>query len=94
MVVTVLSGQVAIKDLGTVNPPAWAERQLKPNEQIEYSPASLIADVHTVDAPKAVRWREGLLETAGQSFATVVSELNRYTNKQILIADPRVDASK
>ena len=93
VVVTVLSGQVAIKDLGG-SPPAWAERQLKPNEQIEYSPASLIADVHTVDAPKSVHWREGLLETAGQSFVAVVSELNRYTNKQILIADPRVDAKQ
>jgi transmembrane sensor len=92
VVVTVLSGQVAIKDLGG-HPPAWAERQLKPNEQIEYSPASLIADTHSVDAPKSVRWREGLLETAGQSFVTVVSELNRYTNKQILVADPRVDAT-
>jgi transmembrane sensor len=92
VVVTVLSGKVAIKDLAG-HPPAWAERQVKPNEQIEYSPASLTADVHPVDAPKSVRWREGLLETAGQSFATVVSELNRYTNKQILIADPRVDAA-
>jgi transmembrane sensor len=92
VVVTVLSGQVAIKDLGG-HPPAWAERQVKPNEQIEYSPASLIADTHPVDASKSVRWREGLLETAGQSFVTVVSELNRYTNKQILIADPRVDAT-
>jgi transmembrane sensor len=92
VVVTVLRGQVAIKDLGG-HPPAWAERQLKPNEQIEYSPASLIADTHAVDAPKSVRWREGLLETAGQSFVTVVSELNRYTNKQILVADPRVDAT-
>jgi transmembrane sensor len=93
VVVTVLSGQVAIKDLGG-HPPAWAERQVKPNEQIEYSPASLIADTHTVDAPKSVRWREGLLETAGQSFITVVSELNRYTTKQILVADPRVDAAQ
>jgi transmembrane sensor len=92
VVVTVLSGQVAIKDLGG-HPPAWAERQLNRNEQIEYSPAALIADAHPVDAQKSVRWRDGQLETAGQSFVTVVSELNRYTNKQILIADPRVDAS-
>jgi len=94
VVVTVLRGQVAIKDLGIGDaPPAWAERQLKPNEQIEYTPVSLIADVHPVDAAKSVRWREGLLETEGQSFATVISELNRYTNKQISIPDPRVDAA-
>ena len=94
VVVTVLRGQVAVKDLGIGDaPPAWAERLLKPNEQIEYTPVSLIADVHPVDAIKSVRWREGLLETEGQSFATVVSELNRYTNKQISIPDPRVDAA-
>jgi transmembrane sensor len=94
VVVTVLRGQVAVKDLGIGDaPPAWAERMLKPNEQIEYTPVSLIADVHPVDAIKSVRWREGLLETEGQSFATVVSELNRYTNKQISIPDPRVDAA-
>jgi transmembrane sensor len=95
VVVTVLSGQVAIKDLGIgANGPVWTERQLKPNEQVEYTSASLITDVHPVDATKTVRWREGLLETEGQSFSTVVNELNRYTNKQILIADPRVDAAR
>ena len=95
VVVTVLRGQVAVKDLGIGDaPPAWAERLLKPNEQIEFTPVSLIADVHPVDAIKSVRWREGLLETEGQSFATVISELNRYTNKQISIPDPRVDAAR
>jgi transmembrane sensor len=94
VVVTVLKGQVAVKDLGIGDaPPAWAERDLKPDEQIEYTPASLIADIHPVDAAKSVRWREGLLETEGQSFSTVISELNRYTNKQISIPDPRVDAA-
>jgi transmembrane sensor len=94
VVVTVLSGQVAIKEL-TANgvAPAWKERMLRPNEQIEYTQASLITDVHAVAAPKSVRWREGLLETEGQSFATVVSELNRYTTKPILMADPRLEGA-
>ncbi len=95
VVVTVLSGQVAIKDLSVGNsPPAWGERQLRPNEQIEFTSASLIADVRSIDAAKVVRWREGRLETEGLSFSTVVNELNRYSNKQILIADPRVDAAQ
>ncbi|MGH8209254.1 MAG: FecR family protein [Steroidobacteraceae bacterium] len=94
VVVTVLSGQVVVKELATGRAqPAWAQRQLKPNEQIEYTPASVIADVHSTDAPKSVRWREGLLETKGQSFATIVSELNRYSTKRILVADPRIDAA-
>lgn len=94
VVVTVLSGEVEVKELATGGAqPAWAQRQLKPNEQIEYTPASLIADVHPFAAPKSVRWREGLLETEGQSFTAVVSELNRYSTKQILIADPRLESS-
>ncbi len=93
ILVTVLSGQVAVKELTTDGAqPAWTERLLKPNEQIEYTPAALIADVHAVSAPKSVRWREGLLETEGQSFTTIVTELNRYSTKQILLADPRLEA--
>ncbi|MDB6089608.1 MAG: anti-FecI sigma factor, FecR [Gammaproteobacteria bacterium] len=92
VVVTVLSGQVAVKEMetGGAQPP-WAERQLKPNEQIEYTPSSLIADVHPANASKAIRWRDGLLETEGQSFAAIVNELNRYSNKRILVPDQRLN---
>lgn len=94
VVVTVLSGQVAIKELSTGGAqPAWTERLLKPNQQLEYTQASLISDVHTVAAAAAVRWREGLLVTEHQPFTTVVSELNRYTTKPILVADPRLQSA-
>jgi transmembrane sensor len=94
VVVTVLTGRVAVKELTMDGgQPAWTERLLKPDEQIEYTPAALIADVHTVAASKSVRWREGELEAEGQSFTTIVTELNRYTTKQILIADPRLEAA-
>jgi len=94
VVVTVLSGQVAIKELSVGGAqPAWTERLLRPNQQIEYTQASLISDVHTVSAAAAVRWREGLLVTEHQPFTTVVSELNRYTPKPILMADPRLESA-
>jgi transmembrane sensor len=94
VVVTVLSGQVAIKELSVGGAqPAWTERLLRPNQQLEYTQASLISDVHTVSAVAAVRWREGLLVTEHQPFTTVVSELNRYTKKQILVADPRLQSA-
>jgi transmembrane sensor len=94
VVVTVLSGQVAVKELvtGGVHP-AWTERLLRPNEQIEYTQANLISDVHTVSGRKAVLWRQRLLVTEGQSVATVVSELNRYSSKPILMADPRLEGA-
>lgn len=94
VVVTVLSGQVAIKELSVGGAqPAWTERLLRPNQQLEYTQASLISDVHTVSAVAAVRWREGLLVTEHQPFATVVNELNRYTEKPILMADPRLQSA-
>jgi transmembrane sensor len=94
VVVTVLSGQVAIKELSVGGAqPAWTERLLRPNQQLEYTQASLISDVHTVSAVAAVRWREGLLVTEHQPFTTVVSELNRYTPKPILMADPRLQSA-
>jgi transmembrane sensor len=93
VVVTVLSGQVAVQEIEPRGAqPPWAERQIKADEQFEYTPSSLIADVHPIVAPKAVLWREGLLETEGLSFATVVGELNRYSSKRIDIADPRLNA--
>lgn len=93
VVVTVLSGQVAVKELVNKDgQPAWSERELKPNQQLEYTPAKLLSDVHSVDAAKAVLWRDGLLETEGQSFANIVSELNRYSAKPILVPDTRIYA--
>ena len=91
VVVTVLSGQVAIKEFAAGGTqPAWKERKLNSNEQMEYGQTKLIDDVHPTDASKSVRWREGLLETEGQPLTTLVNELNRYSNKPIVIADQRV----
>jgi ferric-dicitrate binding protein FerR (iron transport regulator) len=67
---------------------------VKPNQQIEYTPATLISDVHPVTAANSILWRDGLLELEGQSFTTIVGELNRYSTKQVLVADPRIDASE
>lgn len=94
VVVTVLSGQVAIKELAVAGAlPAWTERQLKPNEQLEYAQASVISDVHSTNGRKSVLWREGLLETKGLSLTAIVGELNRYSTKPILLADPRLNAA-
>jgi transmembrane sensor len=92
VVVTVLKGQVAVGGIAIGSGQAtFSEREVKPNQQVEYTTAGLVNDVHAVDAAKVVRWREGLLDAQGLSFSTVVSELNRYSTKQILVPDSRVD---
>ena len=92
VVVTVLKGQVTVGGVAIGSGEStFSERQLKADEQVEYTMAGLVNDVHPVDATKVVRWRAGLLETQGLSFSTVISELNRYSTKQILVPDSRVD---
>ena len=53
--------------------------------------AGVVNDVHPVDATKVVRWREGCWKPGGFHSALSVSELNRYSTKQILVPDSRVD---
>ena len=88
--VSVLSGTVAVEGLenGVGAPPSW-RRSLTSGQQIEYSPVGLVADVHSVVAPKVIRWRQGMLETQGEPLRDFVSDLSRYTTERIVIADPR-----
>ena len=92
VVVTVLSGTVAVEGgLRANGRPMW-QVQLQANDQIEYTPTGVLPQVHSIVARKAVKWREGFLETEGEPLSTVVGELGRYTTHRILIADPRLSA--
>ncbi len=93
--VSVISGTVGIEGMeyGSGSPAAWS-RRLTSNQQIEYSPEGLVAYVHSVAAPKVIRWRQGMLETQGEPLSALVSDLSRYTTERIVIADPRAAAEK
>lgn len=87
--VSVISGTVAVEALDDrQGVPSWS-RRLTSGQQIEYSPVGLVADVHSIVAPKVIRWREGMLETQGEPLKDFVSDLSRYTSERIVIADPR-----
>jgi transmembrane sensor len=88
--VSVISGTVAVEALddGVDAAPLWS-RRLTSGQQIEYSPVGLVADVHTIVAPKVIRWRQGMLETQGEPLSDFISDLSRYTDERIVIADPR-----
>ncbi len=88
--VSVLSGVVAVEGLddGPGAPPPWS-RHLTSGQQIEYSPVGLVADVHSIVAPKVIRWRQGMLESQGEPLSDFISDLSRYTTERIIIADPR-----
>lgn len=93
--VSVISGTVAVEglDSGSGTTPSWS-RHLTSGQQIEYSPVGLVADVHAVEAPKVIRWRQGMLETPGEPLSDFVSDLSRYTTERIVIADPRAAVQK
>jgi transmembrane sensor len=93
--VSVISGTVGIEGMenGAGSPAAWS-RRLTANQQIEYSPEGLIAYVHSVAAPKVIRWRQGMLETQGEPLSALVRDLSRYTTERIVIADPRAAAER
>ena len=87
--VSVISGVVAVEGLDNgLGAPSWS-RRLTAGQQIEYSPVGLVADIHTIVAPKVIRWRQGMLETQGEPLKDFVSDLSRYTTERIVIADPR-----
>jgi transmembrane sensor len=87
--VSVMSGTVAVEALDDgQGVPSWS-RRLSSGQQIEYSPVGLVADVHSIVAPKVIRWREGMVETQGEPLKDFVSDISRYTTERIVIADPR-----
>ncbi len=89
VLVTVVSGMVSVEGLsGGARTPSWI-RRLTTNQQIEYSPVGLIADVHPARALNVIRWRQGIIETRGEPLSAFVSDLSRYTAQRIVIADPR-----
>lgn len=90
--VTVLEGTVEVRGFAQgPSQPEWT-RRVEANQQIEYRPIGLVAEPHPTDALRAVTWRSGVLQLPeeGASMADVLDELNRYTDKRILIRDPRL----
>ncbi|HEX5776942.1 MAG TPA: FecR domain-containing protein, partial [Caulobacteraceae bacterium] len=46
--------------------------------------------VATADVERAVTWKSGIVEFAGEPLAEAVAEMNRYTDRPIRIADPSI----
>ena len=53
---------------------------------------NLVQPIEPPNIDRLLSWREGLLAFSGESLATVVSEISRYTTVNIEISDPAVRA--
>ena len=92
VVVTVLEGAVEVRGFGQgAARPEWI-RPVTANQQIAYRSIGLVGEPHPTDALLAVTWRSGLLQLPeqGAPLTSLLDELKRYTDKQIIIRDPRV----
>src|SRR5690606_2475966 len=90
VIVTVLEGTVHVRQTARANDSAAWERNLHANERIVFKSIGLISDVHRIDdVQNVVKWREGVMQVRNQPLADVVEELTRYTDRHIIIRDPR-----
>ena len=91
VVLTVLEGTVEVSQQSSSGgtKPAWT-RKLRADEQIVYGTTGLIRDVHAAAGANAARWREGILEFEDESLSNIVADLGRYTDRRIVVRDPRL----
>jgi transmembrane sensor len=60
--------------------------------QIDYDLERRSARIAAVDAQRELGWREGRLEYFDKPLATVIADANRYSERRIEIADPRLES--
>jgi transmembrane sensor len=100
-IVTLTQGSIAVTPDGTANSDvanrdtatgstrrgsAWEER-LQPGEQIEIHAASLTRERRIVDTADVTSWSRGWLVFRGTPLTDALREINRYSDKQVVLAD-------
>jgi len=59
-------------------------------QQMTYWVKGPIDEAHRVDAATTIKWREGILEINDEPLLAVIEELQRYTDRRIVIRDWRL----
>jgi transmembrane sensor len=86
-VVTVEEGQVEIASTPiaqSASPNLW---RVSAGYQLVYAPRSRLASLVTVDSSRELQWRSGELDYVGTSLERVLDDVNRYSNRHIVLAD-------
>lgn len=58
--------------------------------QLVYTPRTQSATLASVDSARALQWRSGELAYAGTSLKSVVEDVNRYSDRHIVLADSTI----
>jgi transmembrane sensor len=83
--VTLLEGRVVVRGMGRAvrQPPL----ELRPNQQLVAIDGDLPI-VRAVDVSRTTAWAEGQIYFTDQALPDAVAEMNRYSARHIVIADP------
>lgn len=66
--------------------------RLKAGQQLIYSHVSHTTDFREVDPRDAIAWRSGELKFLAEPLSEVISTINRYATRKIVIDDPQIGA--
>jgi transmembrane sensor len=89
--VTLVEGRVSVETLGGAAEQGGsvAREDLFPGDRLTVA-AAVPASRSRVDLVKATSWREGQIIFDDDTLAAAVAEVNRYSAKRIVLADPRL----
>ncbi len=91
--VVVTEGRVQVlRDLGTGAADASpAPIELVPGNVVHVSAATPVAQVDVINVARATAWTAGSVEFEEEALADVIRDVNRYTSKEFVIADPALN---
>jgi transmembrane sensor len=75
-----------------VNAPGNAAAEAKAGQQVEYALAERQLSVSSTDTAVATAWRSGVLKFVDEPLRNVVADLNRYSERGIVIEDAGLEA--
>jgi len=67
-------------------------RRIASGESISYTADGTLSDVVLVDPARSMGWRTGRLEYRSEPLSRVVQDVNRYSQKSIVLADEKAGA--
>jgi len=83
-VVVLLEGKVEVVTTISADPEVV---QLKPGQQVAYRPNGKLLELAVVDLEVMNSWAEGRLVFKGDLLKDALTEVNRYSNRKIVLAD-------
>jgi len=86
---TVLRGVVEVSGRANTSNLAWI-RHLEAKQTLTFDRSGVISELHAVEAQQRITWPSHVFEAQNVPLSSVIDELSRYTDTNIVIADERL----